>query len=256
MTQGPYRTADRPWLEELGEAELVGGWARVTLSEAFARRLGNAAYQVFLTSYAPFALFVQNRTAQGFEIHALLEGQPARPLAGKCAYRVVGEPAAGLRHDVASAVCVSTTRCCYRFGPFELQPGERRLASNGIVQSITARAFDLLVVLVEHAGQLVTKDELLKRVWAGLVVEESNLHAQISVLRKALGIAAIETVAGRGYRFMLDVVKGEATFPTATQFASSTLPHPGAHITTRSGPSPSASHPSATLWSRTAFSTV
>ena len=65
------------------------------------------------------------------------------------------------------------------------------------------RAFEVLLALVERAGQLVPKDELLDLVWPGLVVEENNLQVQVSTLRKILGAAAIATSAGRGYRFTL-----------------------------------------------------
>ena len=65
-----------------------------------------------------------------------------------------------------------------------------------------ARAFDLLLVLLEHRERVLGKDELLALVWPGVVVEENNLTVQISALRKVLGAAAITTVAGRGYRFV------------------------------------------------------
>ena len=65
-----------------------------------------------------------------------------------------------------------------------------------------ARAFDLLLVLIDQRDQVVGKDELLALVWPGVVVEENNLTVQISALRKVLGAAAITTVAGRGYRFV------------------------------------------------------
>jgi predicted ATPase/DNA-binding winged helix-turn-helix (wHTH) protein len=98
-----------------------------------------------------------------------------------------------------------SNRTGYRFGRFELQADERRLLAAGKVVPLTARAFDLLLALVERAGRLVTKDELLERVWSGLVVEESNLAVQVSAVRKAVGSDAIETVPGRGYRFTLEV---------------------------------------------------
>jgi predicted ATPase/DNA-binding winged helix-turn-helix (wHTH) protein len=90
----------------------------------------------------------------------------------------------------------------YQFGHFELHPGERRLWAAGKALSLTPRAFDVLVALVERPGQLVSKDALLDRVWPGLVVEENNLQVQVSTLRKVLGPAAIETVPGHGYRFL------------------------------------------------------
>src|SRR6266481_3101814 len=96
----------------------------------------------------------------------------------------------------------------YRFGPFELQPDKRRLLKDGATISLRPRAFDLLVALVDRAGQLVTKDELLDRVWPKAVVEEAALHVQVSALRKVLGADAITTVSGRGYQFTLPVTKG------------------------------------------------
>ena len=94
----------------------------------------------------------------------------------------------------------------YRFGNFELQPRQRRLLADGRPVTLGYRAFDLLLALVERDGQLVTKDELLALVWPGLVVEENNLQVQVSTLRKILGSAAIGTVAGRGYRFTLELL--------------------------------------------------
>ena len=75
----------------------------------------------------------------------------------------------------------------YRFGCFELQPDQRRLLRGGATISLRPRAFDLLVALVDRAGHLVTKDELLARVWPKTVVEEAVLHVQVSALRKVVG---------------------------------------------------------------------
>src|SRR5512143_4155469 len=90
-----------------------------------------------------------------------------------------------------------------RFGGFELQPGERRLLQDGQPMAVGPRAFNLLVALVEHAGQLLSKDELLDIVWPNLVVEENNLQVQVSTLRKILGAQSIATIPGHGYRFTL-----------------------------------------------------
>ena len=98
----------------------------------------------------------------------------------------------------------------YRFGSFELQPDKRRLLKDSATTSLRPRAFDLLVALVDRAGHLVTKDDLLDRVWPKTVVEEAALHVQVSALRKVLGSDAITTVSGRGYQFTLPVTKGEA----------------------------------------------
>src|SRR6266498_3003266 len=97
----------------------------------------------------------------------------------------------------------------YRFGPFELQPDNRRLLKDGAAITLRPRAFDLLAALVNRAGHLVTKDELLDQVWPKMVVEETALRVQLSALRKVLGDEAIATVSGQGYRFTLPVTKGD-----------------------------------------------
>lgn len=84
---------------------------------------------------------------------------------------------------------------------YELQPRERRLLVEGTPAVLGARAFDVLLVLVERAGQLVSKNDLLERVWTGRVVEEGNLAVQVSSLRKVLSGELIATIPGRGYRF-------------------------------------------------------
>ena len=105
----------------------------------------------------------------------------------------------------------------YRFGPFELQPDKRRLLKDGATISLRPRAFDLLVALVDRAGHLVTKDELLDQVWPKVVVEEAALHVQVSALRKVLGSDAITTVSGRGYQFTLPVTKGDGEADRASR---------------------------------------
>jgi DNA-binding winged helix-turn-helix (wHTH) protein len=79
----------------------------------------------------------------------------------------------------------------------------RQLLADGVPVELGTRAFDLLLVLLEADGLLVTKKELLNRVWPGIVVLEENLKVQVSVLRKALGADrdVIRTEFGRGYRF-------------------------------------------------------
>jgi predicted ATPase/DNA-binding winged helix-turn-helix (wHTH) protein len=96
-----------------------------------------------------------------------------------------------------------------RFGRVELRPRERQLLVDGVPASVGARAFDVLLALIERRDRLVTKNELLDLVWPGLVVEENNLQVQISSLRKLLGPQAIATVPGRGYRFA-ESLGGEA----------------------------------------------
>ncbi|MBI3367788.1 MAG: winged helix-turn-helix domain-containing protein [Burkholderiales bacterium] len=89
----------------------------------------------------------------------------------------------------------------YRFEHFDLVPAHRQVLANGQVVPLGGRAYDLLLLLIEHRDRVVGKDELLARVWAGQVVEENNLTVQIAALRKALGSETIATVSGRGYRF-------------------------------------------------------
>jgi len=94
----------------------------------------------------------------------------------------------------------------YQFGPFRLEIRERRLWCGGDVVPLRGKVFDTLSVLVENAGRLVTKQELLDAVWPETAVEENNLNHNVSVLRKALGEEAtsqryIETVPRVGYRF-------------------------------------------------------
>ena len=105
----------------------------------------------------------------------------------------------------------------YRFGRVEVRPVEREVIVDGGPVALGARAFDLLLTLIEYRDRLVTKNELLDLVWPGLVVEENNLAVQISSLRKALGAHTIVTVPGRGYRFAatLDAPPQPASLPSA-----------------------------------------
>ena len=106
-----------------------------------------------------------------------------------------------------------------RFGRFEVLPVERQLLIDGEPAALGARAFDVLLALIEPRGQLVTKSELLEAVWPGLVVEENNLTVQVSALRKLLGPQAIATIPGRGYRFAVSV---ETTPPSSTAASDAT----------------------------------
>jgi len=102
----------------------------------------------------------------------------------------------------------------HRLRDFDLLVAERKLMRRGAEQALVplgGRAFDVLLALVERGGGLVTKDELLQCAWPGLVVEESNVHVQVSHLRKLLGADAIATVAGLGYRFAWPLAGGAGT---------------------------------------------
>jgi TolB-like protein/tetratricopeptide (TPR) repeat protein len=103
----------------------------------------------------------------------------------------------------------------FRAEEIEVRADERRLLARGVPVALGGRAFDLLLVLIEHRDRVVGKDELLATVWPGVVVEENNLTVQVSSLRKALGAHAIATVAGRGYRFTLPLLDDAAAEPAA-----------------------------------------
>ncbi len=102
-----------------------------------------------------------------------------------------------------------------RVGAFDLYPAERMLCTGGRPVELGARAFDLLLVLVENPGKLVTKATLLDRVWPKLVVDENNLPAQIASLRRVLGAGAIRTIPRFGYRLDLAVTTANAESPGA-----------------------------------------
>jgi predicted ATPase/DNA-binding winged helix-turn-helix (wHTH) protein len=115
------------------------------------------------------------------------------------------------------------------FQDFELNPDQRRLMVRGQAAHIGARAYDLLMALVERSDRVVSKDELLDVVWPKLVVEENNLQVHIHALRKMLGPTAITTVPGRGYRFTAErtqaagaprIERRRATTPPAEELST------------------------------------
>ena len=105
----------------------------------------------------------------------------------------------------------------FAFGPFVLDRNRRLLARAGTAVEITPKAFDLLVVLVQRGGAVVSKDELMDALWPDTAVEESNLAFQVSTLRKALGPEGaryIATLPGRGYQFVAPLQRIEGTAAT------------------------------------------
>lgn len=93
------------------------------------------------------------------------------------------------------------------FGAFSVYPERHLLLRQGKPIPLGERAFGILVALLEHVGELVTKDELIARAWPNRVVEDSNLRVQVAMLRKALdgggeGMEYVAAVPGRGYRFV------------------------------------------------------
>src|SRR5215212_11137593 len=107
-------------------------------------------------------------------------------------------------------------RHLYEFGPFRLDASERLLLRAGARVPLSEKAFDTLLALVRRGGRLASKEELMAEVWPDAFVEENNLDKSISAIRQALGEKPsapeyVETVRGRGYRFVAHVseVRGE-----------------------------------------------
>ena len=103
----------------------------------------------------------------------------------------------------------------YRFGQFALDARKRTVSRADSPVSLTPKAFDVLLFLVQNPNRLVTKEELLQAVWGDTFVEEGNLTQYISHLRKALGdnsedTRLIVTIARKGYQFTADVTAAEA----------------------------------------------
>jgi len=104
------------------------------------------------------------------------------------------------------------TKLLYEFGRFRLDPSQHLLLRDGKPISLTPKAFELLLVLVQSDGHLLTKDDLMRKLWPDSFVEEANLTVNISALRKALGDSndgreLIETVPKSGYRFLAAVTE-------------------------------------------------
>ena len=114
------------------------------------------------------------------------------------------------------------------FGNYRIFPELRILLKNGNKVDLTARAFDVLWVLIKARGELVTKDELIEQVWAGSIVEENNLQTQISAIRRALkqDRSLISTDFGRGYRLTLPAPAKTNLIPAKEKIESPSLPSP------------------------------
>lgn len=119
-----------------------------------------------------------------------------------------------------------------QFGPFFLDVRERVLLRDGQPVPVTPKAFDLLAALVEQPGRLISKEELLQKVWPDTFVEEANLAYNVFALRKALGDTAdngqyIETIAKKGYRFtatMTPMTRGNGGSPLPEGVAQAPVP--------------------------------
>ena len=108
---------------------------------------------------------------------------------------------------------VSEAPASFEFGRFRILLQRREVFADGRSMELGGRAFDVLVALIEANGAVVSKDELLSRVWPDRIVEDNNLHAQIKALRKAFSDRdLIRTIVGRGYQFRGEVHAGPATW--------------------------------------------
>ena len=139
------------------------------------------------------------------------------------------------------------------FGPFRLLPSQHLLLEDDKPVALGSRAMDILLALVEKPGELVTKEELMARVWPNVFVDPANLAVHISALRRVLqdrcnGNRFIINIPGRGYRFVAPIAPGEAS---EASFANSKLipkPRAGnspaniAHLESRRTPFKGASH--------------
>ena len=113
---------------------------------------------------------------------------------------------------------LSDGKALYRFGAFELDLDRRSLQREGESVPVSPRGFDILAALVEERDQVLSRAEIMARVWPGVSVEEHNLSVQMSKLRRALGDTGedgqvIATVPGRGYRFVAALNEPETDLP-------------------------------------------
>lgn len=98
----------------------------------------------------------------------------------------------------------SVQNLVFTCGPWEVDLGRRELRSRGAPVALGNRAFEIVEVLARAAGQLVTKDDLMERVWPGAIVGDNTLHVHVAAVRKAFGSdrGMLQTAPGRGYRLV------------------------------------------------------
>jgi len=108
-------------------------------------------------------------------------------------------------------------RPVYKFGAWEIDLARREMRLNGVPTDVGSRAFEIVEELVQSAGELIDKYDLMNRVWPGAAVEENTLQAQISAIRRALGSdrGLLKTIAGRGYRLLGDWIIQQEDFAAA-----------------------------------------
>jgi len=117
---------------------------------------------------------------------------------------------------------VVSTKDVVVFGPFRLFISERRIEKSGVALKLGSRSLDILIALVEQAGQVVTKRDLIARVWPDVTVDESSLRGHVAGLRKALGDGEagaryVSNVQGRGYCFVAPLAQADSPPPRARE---------------------------------------
>jgi predicted ATPase len=116
------------------------------------------------------------------------------------------------------------------FGPFQLSPAKRLLKRDGKQVKVGGRALDLLIALVERAGEVVGQRELISSIWPGVTVEDANLRVHLAALRKALGdgregVRYIVNVPGRGYSFVASTIRSLQQHPSPSDEATAADRH-------------------------------
>ena len=144
----------------------------------------------------------------------------------------------------------------YRFGQFRVDLLRQQLTGpDGAVAGLSARAYDVLIYLLENRDRVVSKNELMKAVWPRSVVEENNLNQAVTILRRALGDRRdspqfVRTIAGRGYRFVGEVSEESGPEPTAAGTEAKAGEPPAASASPLAMPSPLNVEPVVTLDAR------
>jgi predicted ATPase/DNA-binding winged helix-turn-helix (wHTH) protein len=131
--------------------------------------------------------------------------------------------------DIITAQETARTGVSVSFGPFRLAPAERRLEKAGVAVPLGGRALDILIVLVNQAGEVVGKRELIERVWPDVTVDEGSLRFHVGVLRKALGdresgAKYVTNVPGRGYCFVAPVSRSNPQMRSSAESFKSSQP--------------------------------
>src|SRR5437667_4349809 len=122
---------------------------------------------------------------------------------------------------------LSETPAAMEFGRFRVLPHRRELLADSRPIHLGGRAFEVLMALIEASGAVVSKDALIERVWPDQIVEENNLHVQVSALRNAFAAerALIRTASGRGYQFT-GMVRAVSANSHARAVAGAAVPEP------------------------------